>query len=51
MAEACDALLLTGLPYFYAGATASGTRNRAGKRSAGDRLLGRNRAQLIAAGL
>lgn len=24
MAEACDALLLTGLPYFYAGATASG---------------------------
>ena len=24
MAEACDGLLLTGLPYFYAGATASG---------------------------
>ena len=24
MAEACDGLVLTGLPYFYAGATASG---------------------------
>ena len=24
MAEACDALVLTGLPYFYSGATASG---------------------------
>ena len=26
MAEACDGLVLTGLPYFYAGATASGRR-------------------------
>lgn len=38
MAEACDGLVLTGLPYFYAGATASRPRYRSGERSPGHRL-------------
>ena len=44
MAEACDGLVLTGLPYFYAGATASG-------RSPGHRLPERHCPQPSSPGL
>ena len=35
MAEACDGLVLTGLPYFYAGGDRFGPRHCAGQRAAG----------------
>lgn len=47
MAEACDGLILTGLPYFYAGATASGRGTvQVGVREGIDYLMGIARSLL-----
>lgn len=51
MAEACDGLVLTGLPYFYAGATASGRGTVQVSVRQGDRLPVRHRPQFAASGL
>lgn len=50
MAEACDGLVLTGLPYFYAGATAS-QGNRPGECAGRNRLFDGGGKQPVAPGI